>query len=137
MDVNREIEVSGHRVKREIEIPSPKGGVKPLFLTSEFFSEQGIKGGKYELKKILEAQGDEKGEWKFLCEWRGFDSSHNNWEPAHSLGHRYTKGFIDVLKKYPKTGVLLTNCRSTPDRQVQDEGKRAMVNRDPGFYGPH
>ena len=80
MDVNREVEVSGDRLKREI--PSPKGRVKPLFWTSKLLSDRVIEGEKYELKRILEAQADEKGEWKFLCEWRGFDSSHNNWEPA-------------------------------------------------------
>ena len=68
MDVNREIEVSGDRLKREI--PSPKGRVKPLFPTSKFLSDQVIEGGKYELKRILEAQRDKKGEWKFFETWR-------------------------------------------------------------------
>ena len=114
VDVNREIEVSGDRLKRET--PSPKGRVKPLLWTSKFVSERVIKGGKYELKMILEAHWDEKGEWKFLCEWRGFDSSHNNWEPAHSFVHGYTKGLIDFLKRHPKIGVVLTDCLSKPDR---------------------
>ena len=121
MDVNREIEVSGDRLKREIA--SPKERVKPLFWTSKSLSDRVIEGGKYELKKILEAQRDEKGEWKFLCEWRGFDSSHDNWEPAHSFVHGYTKGFFDFLKKHPKFGVLLMDCLSTPEEQVEDDGK--------------
>ena len=66
VDVGREIEVSSDHPKREI--PSPKGRVKRLFRTSKFLSDRVIKGGKYELKKIVEAQGDEKGESKFLCE---------------------------------------------------------------------
>ena len=66
MDVSREIEVSGDRLKREI--PSPKDRVKPLFWTSKFLSDRVIEGGKYELKRILEARRDEKGEWEFLCE---------------------------------------------------------------------
>ena len=107
MDVSREIEVSGDRLKREI--PSPKDRVKPLFWTSKFLSDRVIEGGKYELKRILEARRDKKGEWEFLCEWGGFDSSHNNWEPAHSFVHGYTKGFIDFLKKHPEIGVLLTD----------------------------
>ena len=90
---------------------------------------------KYELKKILEAQRDEKGEWKFLGEWRGFDSNHNNCETAHSLVPRYTKGFIDFLKKHPEIGVLLTDCLSKPYRQVEGDGKRPVVDRDPAFYG--
>ena len=134
MDVSREIDVSGDRLKREI--PSPKDRVKPLFWTSKFLSDRVIEGGKYELKRIVEARRDAKGEWEFLCEWRGFDSSHNNWEPAHSFVHGYTKGFIDFLKKHPEIGVLLTDCLSKPDRQVESDGKRPVVNRDPAFYGP-
>ena len=134
MDVNREIEVSGDRLKRKF--PSSKERVKPLFWTSKILSDRVIEGAKYELKKIPEAQRDEKGEWKFLCEWRGFDSSHNNWEPVHSFVHGYT-GFIHFLKRHPEIGVLLTECQSKPDRQVEDDGKRPVVNRDPAFYGPH
>ena len=135
MDVNKEIEVSGDRLKGEI--PSPKGRVKPLFWTSKFLSAWVIKGGKYELKRILEAQRDTKGEGNFLCEWRGFDSSHNNWEPADSFVHGYTKGFIAFLKKQPEIGVLLMDGLSKPDRQVEEDGKRPVVNRGPAFYGPH
>ena len=80
MDVSREIDVSGDRLKREI--PSPKDRVKPLFWTAKHLSDRVIEGGKYELKRIVEARRDAKGEWEFLCEWRGFDSSHNNWEPG-------------------------------------------------------
>ena len=59
------------------EIPSPKDRVKPLFWTAKHLSDRVIEGGKYELKRIVEARRDAKGEWEFLCEWRGFDSSHN------------------------------------------------------------
>ena len=134
VDVSREIDVSGDRLKREI--PSPKDRVKPLFWTAKHLSDRVIEGGKYELKRIVEARRDAKGEWEFLCEWRGFDSSHNNWEPAQSFVHGYTKGFIDFLKKHPEIGVLLTDCLSKPDRQVESDGKRPVVNRDPAFYGP-
>ena len=75
VDVNREIEVSGDRLTRET--PSPKGRVKPLYWTSKVLADRVIKGGKWELKKNLEATRDNKGEWEFLCEWRGSDSSHN------------------------------------------------------------
>ena len=135
MDVSRQIAVSGDRLKREI--PSLNGRVKPHFWTSKLIWDRVIEGGKYELKRILEVQRDKKGEWKFLCEWRGFDSSRNNWEPAHSFVHGYTKGFIDFLKKHPEIGVLLTDCVSKPDRQVEKDGKRPVINRDPAFYGPH
>ena len=131
----QENQVSGDRLKREI--PSPKGRVKPLFWTSKILSDRVIEGRKYELKKILKAQRDKKGEWKFLCEWRGFDSSDNNWEPAHSFVHGYTKGFIDFLKRHPEIVVLLTDCLCKPDRQVEDDRKRPVVNRDRAFYGPH
>ena len=65
VDVSREIDVSGDRLKREI--PSPKDRVKPLFWTSKFLSDRVIEGRKYELKRILEARRDGKGEWEFLC----------------------------------------------------------------------
>ena len=58
VDVNRELHVSGDRLQRGI--PSPKGRVQPLFLTSKFLADRVIEGGKYELKKILGAQRDEK-----------------------------------------------------------------------------
>ena len=134
VDVNREIVVSNDRLMREIR--PPKGRVKRLSSTSKFLSDRVIEGGQYELKQILEGQSDEKGEWKFLCEWRGFDSSHNNWEPAHSFVHGYTRRFIDFLKKHPEICVLLTDCLSKPDRQVEQDGKRPVVDRDPAFYGP-
>ena len=121
---------------REKFLP-PIGRVKPPFWTSKFLSDRVIEGGKYKLKKILEAKRDEKGEWKFLSEWRGFDSSHTNWEPAHLLVHGYTKGFIDFLKKHPEIGVLLTDCLFKPDRQVEEDGKKPVVNPDLAFYGPH
>ena len=56
----------------------PRGRVKPRLWTSKLLSDRVIEGGKYELKRILGAQRDEKGKWKFLCEWRGFDFSHNS-----------------------------------------------------------
>ena len=92
--------VSGDRLKREI--PSPKDRVKPLFWTAKHLSDRVIEGGKYELKRIVEARRDAKGEWEFLCEWRGFDSSHNNWEPAQPFVHGYTKGFIDFPQEAPR-----------------------------------
>ena len=121
MDVSREIDVSGDRLKREI--PSPKDRVKPLFWTAKHLSDRVIEGGKYELKRIVEARRDAKGEWEFLCEWRGFDSSHNNWEPAQSFVHGYTKGFIDFLKKHPEIRVLLTDCLSKT-RQTSGERRK-------------
>ena len=60
---DREIEVSGDRLMREI--PSPKGRVKPLFRTSKLLSDRVIEGGKYELKKILGSQRDERANGRF------------------------------------------------------------------------
>ena len=53
MNVNREMEVFGDRLKREI--PSPKGTVRPHFWFRKFLSDRAIEGGKYEVKKSLEA----------------------------------------------------------------------------------
>ena len=52
MDVNRDLEVSGDRLKPEI--PSPKGRVKPLFWTSKWLSERRIEGGNYEVESLVD-----------------------------------------------------------------------------------
>ena len=104
--------------------PPPRIELNPFFWTAKHLSDRVIEGGKYELKRIVEARRDAKGEWEFLCEWRGFDSSHNNWEPAQSFVHGYTKGFIDFLKKHPENW-----C--TPDRlfvENQTDKWRATEN---------
>ena len=135
VDVSMEMEVSGDR--RKGDIPSPERRVKPLLCNSKFLSDQVMKGGTYKFKKILAAQREETGQWRSLCEWRDFDFSHKNWELAHSFVHGYMKGFIDFREKRPEMGVLLTNHLSKADRQVEDDRKRPVVNRDPAFYGPH
>ena len=95
VDVHREIEVSGDRLKKEV--PSPKGRTKPLFWTSKFLADRAIEGRKYDLKRIIEARRNDKGEWEFYCEWKGFDASHNNWEPASSFVHGYSRGVTHRL----------------------------------------
>ena len=58
---------------REKILP-PKGGLN-LFFGPQNYCRIGVtEGRKYQHKKIPDAQRDEKGEWNFLCEWRGFDS---------------------------------------------------------------
>ena len=92
MDVSREIDVSGDRLKREI--PSPKDRDKPLFWTAKHLSDRVIEGGKYELKRIVEARRDAKGEWEFLCEWRGFDSSHKTGNQPNLLSMDTPRGSL-------------------------------------------
>ena len=99
VDVNREIEVSGDRLRPEI--PSPKNRVKPLYWTSKLLADRAIEGGKYDLERVPEACGNIQGNWEFLCKWKGFDSSHNNWEPARFFVHGYTRAFLTSLKKRP------------------------------------
>ena len=132
--VNREIEVTSDRLKPEV--PSLKNMVKPLYWTFTSFADQAIEGGKYDLERVLEARHNEQGDWEFLCKMKGFDSSHNNWEPAHSSGLGYTRAFITFLKKNPHIGVLLTDCLTKPDRQIASEGARPQVNSEPAFFGP-
>ena len=52
VDVNRQLEVGGDRLKPEI--PSPKGRVKPLFWTSKWLSERRIEGGNYEVERLVD-----------------------------------------------------------------------------------
>ena len=42
--------------------PPPRDRVKPLFWTAKHLSDRVIEGGKYELKRIVEARRDAKGE---------------------------------------------------------------------------
>ena len=133
VDVNREIEVSGNLLKPEI--PSPKNRVKPLYWTFKLLPDWGSERGKYDLERVLEAHRNEQGDWKFLGKWKGFDSSHNNWEPAHSFVHGYTRALITVSKKAPHINVLLTVCLTKPDRQISSEGARPQVNSEPAFFG--
>ena len=70
VDVNRELEVSGDRLKPEI--PSPKGRVKPLFWTSKWLSERRIEGGNYEVERLVDHYKDDEGNWRFLVKYKGF-----------------------------------------------------------------
>ena len=49
MDVSREIDVSGDRLKREI--PSPKDRVKPLFWTAKHLSDRVNRRGEVRIKE--------------------------------------------------------------------------------------
>ena len=132
VDVNRPLEVSGDRLKPEI--PDPKGRPKPLYWTAQFVANRAIEDAKYDLEKLLEARRDANHEWEFLCKWKGFDSSYNTWEPAPSFVHGYTRGFITFLKKHPEIGVLLTDCVTKPDRQVEEGGQVPAVDRNPAHF---
>ena len=116
--------------------PPPRIGLNPFFGLRNTCLIGSSKGGSTNSRGLLKQDVTPRANGNFLCEWRGFDSSHNNWEPAQSFVHGYTKGFIDFLKKHPEIGVLLTDCLSKPDRQVESDRKRPVVNRDPAFYGP-
>ena len=73
VDVNRELEVSGDRLKPEV--PSPKGMVKPLFWTSKWLSERRIEGGNYEVERLVNHSKDAEGNWRFLFKYKGFPES--------------------------------------------------------------
>ena len=76
VDVNRGLEVSGHRLKPEI--PSEKGRVKPLFWTSKWLSERRIEGGNYEVERLVDHSKDAEGHWPFVLKYKGFHKSENN-----------------------------------------------------------
>ena len=79
----------------------PKGELNLFFGPRSLYLIRSSNGGKYELKKILEAQRDENDEWNLLCEWRGFDSS-------QTTGNQPIRLFMDTRKG------SLTSSRSTP-----------------------
>ena len=99
VDVNREMELSSDRLKREI--PSSKGRVKPLFWTSKFLSDWVIERGNYEVKKILEAQHDAKGK-------RNFFVSGGALIPVTTTGNNSILLCMDTQRG------SLTSSRSTP-----------------------
>ena len=68
VDVNRELEVSGDRLKPEI--PSSEGRVKPLFWTSKWLSERRIEGCNYEAERLVDHSKDDEGNWRFLVQKR-------------------------------------------------------------------
>ena len=64
VDVNRELEVSGDRLKPVILYL--KGKVKPLFSTSKWLSERRMEGGNYEVENLVDHSKDAEGNWRFL-----------------------------------------------------------------------
>ena len=125
VDVNRELEVSGDRLKPET--PSPKGRVKPLFWTSKWLSERRIEGGNYEVERLVDHYKDDEGNWRFLDKYKGFPESENTLEPPSSFVYGYTTGFRNYLRAHPEIPVLFTDCLSKPDRVVEKDGAKAVV----------
>ena len=125
VDVNRELEVSGDRLKPEI--PSPKGRVKPLFLTSKWLSERRIEGGNYEVERLVDHSKDAEGNWRFLVKYKGFRECENTWEPPSSFLHGCTTGFRNYLRANPEIPSLFTDCLSKPDRVIERDGAKALV----------
>ena len=125
VDVNRELEVSGDRLKPEI--PSPKGRVKPIFWTSKWLSEGRMEGGNYEVECLVGHSKDAEGNWRFLVKYKGFPESENTWEPPSAFVHDYTTAFTNYLRAHPEIPVLFTDCLSKPDRVIEKDGAKAVV----------
>ena len=132
MDVNREAEVSGDRLKPEIS--SSKGRVKSLFWTSKWLSERKIEGGNYEVEHLVDHYKDDEGNWWFFVKYRGFPKSENTWEPPSSFVHGYTINFRNYLRAHPEIPVFFTDDVSKPDRVIEKDGARAVfVDGDPAL----
>ena len=130
VDVNRELDVSGDRLKPEI--PNPKGRVKPLFPTSKWLSGHRIQDGIYEVEHLVNHSKLAEGNWRFLVTYTGFPESENTWEPPSSFVHGYTTGFRNYLRAHPEIPVLFTDCLSKPDRVIEKDGAKAvMVDGNP------
>ena len=130
VDVNRELGVSGDRLKPEIS--SPKGRVKRLFWTSKWLSERRIEVGDYEVERLVGHSKDDEGNRRFLVKYKGFPESENTWEPPSFFVHGYTTGFRNYLRAHPEILVLFTDCLSKSDRVVEkDEDKAVVADGDP------
>ena len=63
MDVSREIDVSGDRLKREI--PSPKDRVEPLFWTAKHLSDRVIEGESTNSRGLLKQDVTQRANGNF------------------------------------------------------------------------
>ena len=72
---------------------------------------------EYEVQEVLDHQGDPKlrGKMTFLVKWKGYDNSHNTWEPWKSL--RLVDKLHEYLRKQKMEKLIPRECliQQTPE----------------------
>ena len=60
---------------------------------------------EYEVERILDSRMSGRQGLQYLVKWKGYNASHNSWEPAQNLEHA-PKDIKKFYKKYPKAAKI-------------------------------
>ena len=90
---------------------------------------------EYEVEKVLNHEGDIKlkGQMKFLVKWKGYDESHNSWEPWKNL--RLVDKLHAYLRKHTMGKIIPKEClnEQTPEPSRHTK-KRVRIDEQLNEY---
>ena len=90
---------------------------------------------EYEVEKVLNHEGDIKlkGQMKFLVKWKGYDESHNSWEPWKNL--RLVDKLHAYLRKHKMGKIIPKEClnEQTPEPSRHTK-KRVRIDEQLNEY---
>ena len=90
---------------------------------------------EYEVEKVLNHEGDIKlkGQMKFLVKWKGYDESHNSWEPWKNL--RLVDKLHMYLRKHKMGKIIPKEClkEQTPEPSRHTK-KRVRIDEQLNEY---
>ena len=90
---------------------------------------------EYEVEKVLNHEGDIKlkSQMKFLVKWKGYDDSHNSWEPWKSL--RLVDKLHTYLRKHKMGKIIPKEClkEQTPEPSKHTK-KRVRIDEQLNEY---
>ena len=85
---------------------------------------------EYEVEKVLNHEGDIKlkGQMQFLVKWKGYDESHNTWEPWTSL--RLVDKLHEYLRKHKMGKIIPKEClgEQTPEPSKHAKKRKRAAN---------